>query len=64
MKLVKEQYCIISKSFPLQFMQDGDRYDSIDEIVLMEKEWCENELETYDEPELYQILKVQVTYEF
>ena len=64
MKISKEQYCIVTKSFPLQFMQDGEYYDNIDEIVLMEKEWCENELETYDEPELFQILKVQVTYEF
>lgn len=64
MKISKEQYCIVSKSFPLKFMQDGEYYDSIDEIVLMEQEWCENELQTYDEPELFQILKVQVTYEF
>ena len=64
MIIKKEQYCIVTKSFPLQFLQDGDKYDSIEEIVLMEKEWCENELKTYTEPELYQILKVQVTYEF
>ena len=64
MKISKEQYCIVTKSFPLQFMEDGEYYDSIDGIVLMDKKDCENELETYDEPELFQILKVQVTYEF
>lgn len=64
MKISKEQYCIVTKSFPLQFIQDGEEYDSIDEIALMDKKYCENELETYDEPELFQILKVQVTYEF
>lgn len=64
MIIKKEQYCIVTKSFPLYFLQDGDKYDSIEEVALMDKKWCENELETYDEPELYQVLKVQVTYEF
>lgn len=64
MIIKEEKYCIVRKSFPLQFMQDGDAYDTIQEIVLMDKEYCENELKTYDEPEENQIIKVTVTYEF
>lgn len=64
MIISEEKYCIASKSFPLKFMQDGEEYDSIDDIVLMTKESCEYELSTYDEPEEFQILKVKVTYEF
>lgn len=64
MKLVKEKYCIASKSFPLMFFEDGEEYDDIEAIHLTRKEDCENELKTYDEPEEYQILKVKVTYEF
>ena len=30
----------------------------------MSKEMCEDELGTYEEPEEFHILKVQVTYEF
>lgn len=64
MIIKEEKYCIVRKSFPLKFMQDGDEYDTIQEIVLMDKEYCENELKTYDEPEENQIIKITVTYEF
>ena len=64
MKIKKEKYCIIRKSFPLEFMQDGSAYDTIEEVVPMDREYCENELKTYGEPEEYQIIKVKITYEF
>lgn len=64
MIIKKEKYCIVGKSFPLKFMYDGNEYDTITEIMLMDKDECENELKTYDEPEENQIIKVKVTYEF
>ena len=64
MIIKEEKYCIIRKSFPLKFMYDGNEYDSIKDVMLMDKDECENELETYDEPEENQIIKVTVTYEF
>ena len=64
MILRKEMYCIASRSFPLKFYRNGYEIDELDIDVLRNKEGCEYELETYDEPELYQILKVKVTYEF
>lgn len=64
MVVTKEMYCIASKSFPLKFYRCGNETDELDEDVLRSKESCEYELETYDEPELCQILKVKVTYEF
>ncbi len=65
MKITKERYCIASKSFPLMFYENGIDCDDIEDITLfLNKKACEDELETYDEPEEFQILKVQVTYEF
>ena len=63
MKIIKEKYCIASKSFPLMFYEDGTEHDNIEDIYLTSKEDCENELKTYDEPEECQVLKVRVTYE-
>lgn len=66
MKIVKERYCIASKSFPLTF-QGGEGYecDDIEEAMLFfTKKDCEYELDIFDEPENFQILKVEVTYEF
>ena len=59
----KEKYCITSKNFPLKFYHCGEETDELGDDVLKSKEYCENELETYDEPEAFQILKVRVTYE-
>lgn len=64
MKIVKEKYCIASKSFPLMFYEEGVEYDDIEDLYLTTKEDCERELNTYDEPKECQILKVKVTYEF
>lgn len=64
MIIKEEKYCIVRKEFPLKFMYDGNEYNSIKDIVLMDKDECEDELQTYDEPEENQIIKVIVTYEF
>lgn len=64
MIITKEKYCIATKSFPLMFLYGGTELDTLDDDVLtVSKEYCENELRTYDEPENYQILKVTVSYE-
>lgn len=64
MVISKEKYCIISKEFPLRFYRCGNAVDELIDDVLMNKESCEYELSTYDEPDKFHILKVQVTYEF
>ena len=64
MIIKEEKYCIIRKSFPLKFMQDGNECNSIKDVWLMSQDECEKELQTYDEPENYQIIKVEVAYEF
>lgn len=64
MRVSKEKYCIASKLFPLMFYEDGTEYDDIEDIYLTSKESAEDELNTYDEPEEFQVLKVKVTYEF
>ena len=64
MIISEEKYCIVSKEFPLRFYRCGNESDYFEHDVLMSKESCEDELNTYDEPELCRILKVQVTYEF
>lgn len=63
MIISKEKYCIASKEFPLKFYRCGNETDELEYDVLRSKESCENELATYDEPELFQILKVRITYE-
>ena len=64
MIIKEDKYCIVSKSFPLKFMKDGEEWDTIYDIYLEDKKACEDELNTYDEPEEFQILNVKVTYEF
>lgn len=66
MRITKEMYTIATKTFPLKFIyRDGNETDILDGDVLTNKETCEYELnELFDEPEEYQILKVEVTYEF
>lgn len=59
-----EKYCIVSKTFPLNFYVDGCEYREFGAEVLFNKEECEAELATYDEPENCQIIKVKITYEF
>lgn len=63
MVLKKEMYCIASKTFPITFYMDGYAKDYLDFDVLATKKECENELQTYDEPDECQILKVKVTFE-
>lgn len=65
MIISEEKYCIASKEFPLKFYDNkGYEYDVFNRYILMDKKDCEYELNEYDEPEEYQILKVQVSYEF
>lgn len=64
MIISKDKYCIISKSFPLKFYRDGYGIDNLEDDMLMSEEECQDELSTYDEPDGFHILKVQVTYEF
>lgn len=64
MKISREGYCIVSKSRPIKFLVDGDEYDDIEDVYLTTKERCEKELEIYDVPEEFEIIKVMVTYEF
>ena len=59
-----EKYCIVEKTFPLNFYVDGYGYSRFGSDVLYEKEACEAELATYDEPNNFQIIKVKITYEF
>ena len=63
MKIVKEKYCIASKSFPLMFYEEGEEYDDIEDIYLTSEDMCINNLQIFDYPEECQILKVKVTYE-
>lgn len=64
MIITEEKYCIVSKSFPLKFYYNGNEEYTFSDYLLMSKESCEDELSTYDEPEDFNILKVNVTYEF
>lgn len=68
MIIKKEKYCIASKSMPLLFYDnEGYAYDDFDSnagyILRDDKFECERELETYDEPEKFQIIKINATYE-
>lgn len=63
MIISKEKYCIASKSYPIKFYMDGIEYDDVEDVYLTTKERCEKELEIYDVPEEFEIIKVMVTYE-
>ena len=63
MIISKEKYCIASKSYPIKFYMDGVEYDDVEDVLLTDKEYYEDELKTYDEPENFQIIKVMGTYE-
>lgn len=64
MIISEEKYCIASKEFPLKFYRCGNETDYFENDLLRSKESAEDELNTYDEPEEFQVLKVKVTYEF
>ena len=64
MRISREKYCIVTKSYPLKFIQNGEGCDDIEEVYLTSKEDCEYVLSTFDEAEKHQIIKVNVTYEF
>ena len=65
MKITKEMYAIATKSFPLKFIDwNGEPRNDLSNKVLGTKEECQYNLNTFYEPEEYQILKVEVTYEF
>ena len=52
------KFCSVS------LLKTEDVYQQFTANMVRYVKYCENELNTYDEPELFQILKVQVTYEF
>ena len=64
MIISEEKYCIASKEFPLKFYRCGNETDYFHNDLLRSQESAEDELNTYDEPEKFQVLKVKVTYEF
>ena len=64
MIISEEKYCIASKEFPLKFYRCGNETDYFEHDLLMNRESAEYELNTSDEPEKFNILKVNVTYEF
>ena len=65
MIIEKTMYCIVSKTFPLKFYNEGYDYNSTLDESLMSKtfEDCQKELATYDEPDECQIVPVKITYE-
>lgn len=66
MIITKTKYAIVTKNFPLEFDDgDGNRVDSIEEAYLYSYEEDANKiLQHFDAPDEYQIIKVDVAYEF
>ena len=59
------KYCIASKDFPLKFCdKNGNETHRFNHYLLMNSEEAEHELSIFDDPEEFQILKVEVSYEF
>ena len=66
LKILKQKYAIATKDFPLEF-DDGNEngVDNIEEAHLYsDKEDADKILQNFDEPDEYQVIKVDVTYEF
>lgn len=66
LKILKQKYAIVTKDFPLEF-DDGNEnsVDNIEEAHLYsDKEVADKILQNFDEPDEYQVIKVDVTYEF
>lgn len=66
MIIKNKKYVIISNDYPLKFYTgDGCLDDFFEEAVLYEsKEQVNGELSTFDEPENFRIVEVDITYEF
>ena len=66
MIIKNKKYVIISNDYPLKFYTgDGCLDDFFEEAVLYEsKERVNGELSTFDEPENFRIVEVDITYEF
>lgn len=67
MKITNKKYVIATKNFPLRF-NNGDGYalDNIEGACFYHSAEDADYVLThsYDEPEQYQIIKVDITYEF
>ena len=65
MKITTEKYAIVTKGFPLTFIDDcGCKCDSIEDDVLFEtKEEAEDQLNCFDKPSEYQVIPIKITYE-
>ena len=66
MIIKNKKYVIISNDYPLKFYTgDGCLDDFFEESVLYESEERANgELSTFDKPENFRIVEVNITYEF
>lgn len=65
MKIESEKYVIASRTFPLEFDDgNGENVNDINEAFLYPLEGsAEAELECFDEPENYRVLRIKITYE-
>ena len=61
-----KKYMIVSNDYPIQFHAgDGCMSDFFEEVLFYKsKEHANSELSTFDEPENFSILEVNITYEF
>lgn len=61
-----KKYMIVSNDYPIQFHAgDGCMSDFFEEALFYKSEEGANtELLTFDEPEIFSILEVNITYEF
>lgn len=68
MRLHFDRYVIATREFPLRFDnidECGEFVDDIESAYLYDtEEDIVNELLQFDDPEIYQSLKIKVTYEF
>lgn len=68
MKLTRTKYVIATKGFPLLFesrdCEGEDTEDFVDAMFYDTQKIAEDELTRFDEPELRQILPVEITYSF
>lgn len=66
LKISKQKYAIVTKSFPLKFDDgNGNRVENIEGAYLyIDEENANKILGYFDEPDEHQVIKVDVTYEF
>jgi hypothetical protein len=64
MLFTKTNYIIATKEFPLVFDSEGLLVDDIEMAdIFNDKEDAESVLESLDNPEIYQVLTLKITYE-